>query len=209
IELPQEHEIEAPVAPQQRTVDVDDSAARARDVAVVVPRAKAAKPSRREMAARQGQLLPSTSAGFELRPREIRAPPAESKSRNISKDSLEQNARLLESVLDDFGIKGQIVKVRPGPVVTLYELEPAPGTKTARVVSLADDIARSMSAVAVRIAVVPGRTVIGIELPNANRETVYLREMLSSDEFEKSEGKLILALGKDIGGAPVFADLAR
>jgi S-DNA-T family DNA segregation ATPase FtsK/SpoIIIE len=112
-------------------------------------------------------------------------------------------------VLEDFGIKGQIVKVRPGPVVTLYELEPAPGTKTSRVVSLADDIARSMSAVSVRIAVVPGRTVIGIELPNANRETVFLRQMLACDEFEKSEGKLVLALGKDIGGTPVFADLAR
>ena len=113
-------------------------------------------------------------------------------------------------VLDDFGIKGQIVKVRLGPVVTLYELEPAPGTKTSRVVSLADDIARSMSAVAVRIAVIPGRSVIGIELPNATRETVYLREMLSSEEFEKeSEAKLILALGKDIGGVPILADLAR
>jgi S-DNA-T family DNA segregation ATPase FtsK/SpoIIIE len=128
---------------------------------------------------------------------------------SVSKEALEQNARLLETVLDDFGIKGQIVKVRPGPVVTLYELEPAPGTKTSRVVSLADDIARSMSAVAVRIAVVPGRSVIGIELPNATRETVYLREMLAADDFEKSDGKLIMALGKDIGGAPVLADLAR
>ena len=116
---------------------------------------------------------------------------------------------MLESVLDDFGIKGQIVKVRPGPVVTLYELEPAPGTKTSRVVSLADDIARSMSAVSVRIAVIPGRSVIGIELPNATRETVYLRELLAAEECEKNEGKLVLALGKDIGGEPILADLAR
>ena len=121
----------------------------------------------------------------------------------VSKEALENNARMLESVLEDFGIKGQIIKVRPGPVVTLYELEPAPGTKTSRVVSLADDIARSMSAVAVRIAVVPGRSVIGIELPNAHRETVYLREQLATEEFERSEAKLIMALGKDIGGNPV------
>ena len=163
------------------------------------------------MAARQGSLLPAARKGFDLPHLEIlTAPPlVERANKTVSREALEGNARMLESVLDDFGIKGQIVKVRPGPVVTLYELEPAPGTKTARVVSLADDIARSMSAVAVRIAVVPGRTVIGIELPNANRETVYLREMLAAEEFEKSEGKLILALGKDIGGAPVFADLAR
>ena len=116
---------------------------------------------------------------------------------------------MLESVLQDFGIKGEIVKVRPGPVVTLYELEPAPGTKTARVVSLADDIARSMSAVAVRIAVVPGRTVIGIELPNERRETVYLHEILSADACDRFDGKLTLAVGKNIGGAPIYADLAR
>jgi S-DNA-T family DNA segregation ATPase FtsK/SpoIIIE len=177
---------------------------------MVEPRAKAAKPSKREMAARQGSLLPDAKKGFDLPPLDILTAPApERVSKTVSREALESNARMLESVLDDFGIKGQIVKVRPGPVVTLYELEPAPGTKTSRVISLADDIARSMSAVSVRIAVVPGRTVIGIELPNANRETVYLREMLSSDEFEKSEAKLSLALGKDIGGTPVFADLAR
>ncbi|MHB1206022.1 MAG: DNA translocase FtsK, partial [Rhodospirillaceae bacterium] len=177
---------------------------------VVAPRAKAAKPSKREMEARQGSLLRDEKKGFDLPPLDIlTAPVPERISKTVSREALEGNARMLESVLDDFGIKGQIVKVRPGPVVTLYELEPAPGTKTSRVIALADDIARSMSAVSVRIAVVPGRTVIGIELPNANRETVYLREMLSSDEFEKSEAKLSLALGKDIGGTPVFADLAR
>ncbi len=177
---------------------------------VVAPR-KAAKPSKREMETRQGSLLPSAKRGFDLPPLDIlaAAPLVERGNKGVSRESLEGNARMLESVLEDFGIKGQIVKVRPGPVVTLYELEPAPGTKTSRVVSLSDDIARSMSAVSVRIAVVPGRTVIGIELPNVNRETVYLREMLSSDEFEKSEAKLSLALGKDIGGTAVFADLAR
>ena len=177
---------------------------------VVAPRPKAAKPSKREMDARQGSLLPKSNKGFDLPPLEIlTAPPPDRIGKVVSRESLESNARMLESVLEDFGIKGQITKVRPGPVVTLYELEPAPGTKTSRVVSLADDIARSMSAVAVRIAVVPGRSVIGIELPNAHRETVYLREQLSSEEFEKSDTKLIIALGKDIGGTPVLADLAR
>jgi S-DNA-T family DNA segregation ATPase FtsK/SpoIIIE len=127
----------------------------------------------------------------------------------INDESLQKNARLLESVLEDFGVKGEIVQVRPGPVVTLYELEPAPGTKTSRVVGLADDVARSMSAVSVRIAVVPGRSVIGIELPNRVRETVYLRELLATEAFERTAAKLALVLGKDIGGTPVIVDLAR
>jgi len=181
-----------------------------KETAIVVPRTKVTKPSKREIAARQGSLLPDKKKGFDLPHLEILAAPlVTNASKGISREALESNARMLESVLDDFGIKGQIVKVRPGPVVTLYELEPAPGTKTSRVISLADDIARSMSAVSVRIAVVPGRTVIGIELPNTNREGVLLREMLSADEFEKNDGKLVLALGKDIGGEPVFADLSR
>lgn len=127
----------------------------------------------------------------------------------LSKDALEQNARMLEGVLDDFGVKGEIINVRPGPVVTLYELEPAPGIKSSRVISLADDIARSMSAIAARVAVVPGRNAIGIELPNSSRETVYLREMLASRDFETTKAKLGLALGKTINGEPVIADLAR
>ncbi len=100
---------------------------------------------------------------------------------------MQQNARLLEGVLDDFGVKGEIINVRPGPVVTLYELEPAPGIKSARVIGLADDIARSMSAVSARVAVVPGRNAIGIELPNQRRETVFLRELLASQDFEKTK----------------------
>ena len=127
----------------------------------------------------------------------------------LNKDALQQNAKFLGSVLSDFGIKGEIVKVRPGPVVTLYELEPAPGTKSSRVIGLSGDIARSMSAVSVRIAVVPGQNVIGIELPNLNREIVYMRELVESKEFEKSTNSLPLALGKDIGGVPVIADLIR
>ncbi len=127
----------------------------------------------------------------------------------ISEDALEQNARLLEGVLDDFGVKGEIINVRPGPVVTLYELEPAPGIKSSRVIGLADDIARSMSAISARVAVVQGRNAIGVELPNQKRETVYLRELLASEDFEKSKHKLPIALGKTIGGEPVIVDLAR
>ncbi len=126
-----------------------------------------------------------------------------------SDDMLEQNARMLEGVLEDFGVRGEIIHVRPGPVVTLYELEPAPGIKSSRVIGLADDIARSMSAISARVAVVPGRNVIGIELPNAHRETVYLRELLASQAYEKTSQTLALALGKNIGGEPILADLAR
>ncbi|MER8660301.1 DNA translocase FtsK [Mesorhizobium sp. M1148] len=128
---------------------------------------------------------------------------------SLSKDALEQNARLLEGVLEDFGVKGEIIAVRPGPVVTLYELEPAPGIKSSRVIGLSDDIARSMSAIACRVAVVPGRNAIGIELPNAKRETVYLREILASRDFETTKSKLALALGKTINGEAVIVDIAK
>src|SRR5204863_7379879 len=115
-------------------------------------------------------------------------------------ERLEAMARRLEGVLEDFGVKGDIINVRPGPVVTLYELEPAPGIKSSRVISLADDIARSMSAISARVAVVPGRNAIGIELPNEHRETIYLREQLASPEYNNSPTKLPLCLGKTIGG---------
>ncbi|PTE08003.1 FtsK/SpoIIIE family DNA translocase [Mesorhizobium helmanticense] len=128
---------------------------------------------------------------------------------SLSKDALEQNARLLEGVLEDFGVKGEIIAVRPGPVVTLYELEPAPGIKSSRVIGLSDDIARSMSAIACRVAVVPGRNAIGIELPNAKRETVYLREIMASRDFETTKAKLALALGKTINGEAVIVDIAK
>jgi DNA segregation ATPase FtsK/SpoIIIE, S-DNA-T family len=134
-------------------------------------------------------------------------PPA--KTAAVNEESLQQNARLLESVLEDYGVRGQIGKVRPGPVVALYELEPAPGIKASRVIGLADDVARSMSAISARIAVVPGRNVIGIELPNQRTEMVYLRELLATEAYERTGAKLALVLGKDISGAPVIADLAR
>jgi len=126
-----------------------------------------------------------------------------------SDETLEQNARMLENVLADFGVRGQITQVRPGPVVTLYEFEPAAGIRSSRVISLADDIARSMSAVSARVAAVPGRNVIGIELPNQRREKVVLRDLLATPEYESASIELMLALGKNIGGEPVVADLAR
>ena len=151
------------------------------------------------------------SSEFEFPPLTLLAEPKRSTKQSIdlSDEVLEQNARMLEGVLEDFGVRGQIINVKPGPVVTLYELEPAPGIKSSRVISLADDIARSMSAVSARVAVVQGRNVIGIELPNSKRETVYLREMLASEAFEKTGQNLAFALGKNIGGEPIFADLAR
>ena len=136
-------------------------------------------------------------------------PPPSKESHQLSDEALEENARMLEAVLGDFGIKGRIHAVRPGPVVTLYEFEPAAGVKSSRVISLADDVARSMSAVAARIATIAGRNVIGIELPNQYRETVYLREMFASSDYEKARAPLTVALGKTIGGEPVMADLAK
>jgi S-DNA-T family DNA segregation ATPase FtsK/SpoIIIE len=127
----------------------------------------------------------------------------------IPTEVLQQNAGFLEGVLEDFNVRGEIVQACPGPVVTLYELEPAPGTKSSRVISLADDIARSMSAISARVAVIPGKNAIGIELPNAKRETVFLRELLASQDFESSKHKLALGLGKTIGGEPVIVDLAK
>ncbi len=168
----------------------------------------APQPGRRAEAERQPRL--ALDQEFQLPALDIlTAPPRSPVAAQIDEEALAQNARLLESVLEDFGVKGEIVKVRPGPVVTLYELEPAPGTKSSRVIGLADDIARSMSAVSVRVATVPGRNVIGIELPNGRREMVYLRELLSARDYEDSRLQLPLVLGKDIGGGPVIADLAR
>jgi S-DNA-T family DNA segregation ATPase FtsK/SpoIIIE len=176
----------------------------------VTPAAKPIKQGKKVKADAQPSFRFGKKQEFELPSLTLLAEPKRvAKSAEHSEEALEQNARMLEGVLDDFGVKGQIINVHPGPVVTLYELEPAPGIKSSRVISLADDIARSMSAVSARVAVVPGRNAIGIELPNAKRETVYLRELLASEAFEKTSQSLALALGKNIGGEPVFADLAR
>ncbi len=135
--------------------------------------------------------------------------PAKIVRTQLSDEALEENARMLENVLDDYGVKGEIVSVRPGPVVTMYELEPAPGLKASRVIGLADDIARSMSALSARVSTIPGRSIIGIELPNETRETVLLREILSSRDYGDGGQALPLALGKDIGGASQVANLAK
>lgn len=169
----------------------DELAPRARKQPV-----RAARPSRRAEA-------------FVLPPLAVLAAPKASERHTQSQDVIEDNAKALEGVLQDFGVRGEIVNARPGPVVTLYELEPAPGIKSSRVIGLADDIARSMSATAARVAVVSGRNAIGIELPNDHREKVYLREMLAAKEYNDTVASLPLCLGKTIGGEPVIADLAR
>ncbi|ONF96616.1 FtsK/SpoIIIE family DNA translocase [Sphingomonas jeddahensis] len=145
---------------------------------------------------------------YELPTLDMLTPSPPSQNAAIDKTALERNARLLETVLDDFNVKGAIVEVRPGPVVTMYELEPAPGIKATRVISLADDIARNMSAISARVATIPGRTVIGIELPNAKRETVSLHELIGSQAFEDQNASLPVILGKNIAGDAVIADLA-
>jgi S-DNA-T family DNA segregation ATPase FtsK/SpoIIIE len=155
------------------------------------------------------QPAKKSSDKFELPSLSVLTAPKASDRQPLSKSELEANSRALESVLGDFGVRGEIVKANPGPVVTLYELEPAPGIKSSRVIGLADDIARSMSALSARVAVVPGRNAIGIELPNAHREKVYLRELLNAKESGESVAKLPLCLGKTIGGDPVIIDLAR
>jgi S-DNA-T family DNA segregation ATPase FtsK/SpoIIIE len=137
----------------------------------------------------------------------LSAPPKEGRQQ-VDRAGLERNARLLEAVLDDFKVRGEIVEVRPGPVVTMYELEPASGIKSSRVIQLADDIARNMSALSARVATIPGRSVIGIELPNPKREMVSLSELIGSQAFEDQNMSLPLILGKNIAGDPVIADLA-
>jgi DNA segregation ATPase FtsK/SpoIIIE, S-DNA-T family len=147
--------------------------------------------------------------GFELPPLEHLAAPKASDRHTLSVETIQENATALEGVLGDFGVRGEIINARPGPVVTLYELEPAPGIKSSRVIGLSDDIARSMSALSARVAVVPGRNAIGIELPNPRRERVYLRELLDSDDYTGTSAKLPLCLGKTIGGESVIVDLSR
>jgi S-DNA-T family DNA segregation ATPase FtsK/SpoIIIE len=146
---------------------------------------------------------------YQSPPTKLLQPARSNRGKGVSDEVLQENARELEGVLQDFGVKGEITNVRPGPVVTLYELEPAPGTKSSRVIGLADDIARSMSAVACRVAVVPGRNAIGIELPNDRREMVMLRELLESPDYIEADARLALSLGKNIGGESVIVDLAR
>ncbi|TVQ83267.1 MAG: DNA translocase FtsK [Micavibrio sp.] len=178
----------------------------------VIPR-KSASPAKTLRAEKEKQPalpLSETEGGiWQLPPLDILDEPPTDRNPAHNPEALQKNAALLEGVLNDFGVEGQIVAVNPGPIITLYELEPAPGTKSSRIINLADDIARSMSTTTVRVAVIPGKNAIGIELPNVKRETVFLKELLVSREYEKTSAKLPLVLGKNIGGDPVIADLAK
>jgi S-DNA-T family DNA segregation ATPase FtsK/SpoIIIE len=167
------------------------------------------KPGNRTSREAQPSLRFDADQNFKLPPLNLLTQHRVRNTHQLDKSGLEANAHMLENVLAEFGVKGTISNVRPGPVVTLYEFEPAAGVRSSRVVGLADDIARSMSAIACRVAPVPGANAIGIELPNHTRELVSLRELLASADFEKSKSRLTIALGKDIGGAPALADLAK
>ncbi len=205
-------EADAPAAPPQVAARAGSAAPPSR--LVVTPPAEVMLASGSRQVIRERAAAPGARGApqrpYQLPELELLAEPRKpTAGAKISQDALEQNARVLEGVLDDFSVRGEIINVRPGPVVTLYELEPAPGIKSSRVIGLADDIARSMSAISARVAVVPGRNAIGIELPNQRRETVYLRELLACEDFAASKHKLAIALGKTIGGEPVIVDLAR
>ena len=180
-----------PLGPDRKAPEISDPA-------------RMAKPAQLTAATRQGDLFDK----FELPGLDLLHDPPPNSSPRIDKLALERNARLLETVLDDFNVKGEITAVRTGPVVTMYELEPAPGIKASRVIGLADDIARNMSAISARVSAIPGRTVMGIELPNADRQMVSFKELVACEKFAGSKGALPIILGKDIAGEPVVADLA-
>jgi DNA segregation ATPase FtsK/SpoIIIE, S-DNA-T family len=188
----------SPPAPETQYVDESEAelVPDAEPKAARKPRAPAAKPRR-------------SANGYQLPPLELLALPSKVGRTTVSQETLQENATSLEGVLGDFGVRGEIINARPGPVVTLYELEPAPGIKSSRVISLADDIARSMSALSARVAVVSGRNAIGIELPNTTREKVLFRELLATRDYSETTLRLPLCLGKSIGGEPVLVDLAR
>jgi S-DNA-T family DNA segregation ATPase FtsK/SpoIIIE len=199
-----------PAEPAEDEDEIDTAFEAAAAESALAIKAPKAGPRLSEREARETQpVLPfSDTAGFHL-PELSMLTKSKPRASTFDEDALRQNAQLLESVLAEFGVRGQIDHIRPGPVVTLYELVPAAGVKSARVVALSDDIARSMSVAACRVSVVPGRNAIGIELPNAHRETVYLRDLLSSAEYEKASQTLPLALGETIGGEPYIVDLAK
>jgi S-DNA-T family DNA segregation ATPase FtsK/SpoIIIE len=177
---------------------------------LVVPAAARPQPSKAAIKEQQPSLdFNEKTIVFETPPLSLLSSPTEIIRHHLSDEALEENARMLENVLDDYGVKGDIVSVRPGPVVTMYELEPAPGLKASRVIGLSEDIARSMSALSARVSTLPGRSVIGIELPNAQREKVVLREILAARDYGDSNVKLPLALGKDIGGEAIVTNLSK
>ena len=196
--------VDEPVMPVRKPIPRAVAAPETRPGPVIADRAVA--PSTAKPRAKQASL--DLRDNYRLPPLDLLKPAPKTGNTVIDKAALERNARLLESVLDDFHVKGNIVEVRPGPVVTMYELEPASGIKASRVIQLADDIARNMSAISARVATIPGRSVIGIELPNAKRETVNLHELVGSQSFEDQSAQLPIILGKNIAGDPVIADLA-
>jgi S-DNA-T family DNA segregation ATPase FtsK/SpoIIIE len=199
----------APATSPDPTIETDEPEAEPEPAPLAIRAPKAApKASGREARENQPSLPFANESGFRLPELAMLAKP-KPRSAAFDEGALRQNARVLEGVLAEFGVRGQIDQIRPGPVVTLYELVPAPGVKSARVVALCDDIARSMSVAACRVSVVSGRNAIGIELPNAKRETVYLRDLLASSEYEKHGSVLPMALGETIGGEPYIADLSR
>jgi DNA segregation ATPase FtsK/SpoIIIE, S-DNA-T family len=199
--LGRDEDFSAPVARREPMLGADDSEFDRPEETAAKRRAARAAPAPKRRRPPRGR--------YELPPLDLLAAAPKERAPALSAAMLEENAETLENVLEDFGVRGEIVNASPGPVITLYELEPAPGIKSSRVIGLADDIARSMSAVSVRVAVVPGRNAIGIELPNPKREKVLLREQLASREFTQASASLPLCLGKTIGGDPVIADLAR
>jgi S-DNA-T family DNA segregation ATPase FtsK/SpoIIIE len=190
------HTPDAVEAEPEAEADEEDAAEPA------APKAKKRARTPARPAARKGD-------GFELPDLSLLATPKATERYAPNQEAIRETAAALEGVLSDFGVRGGIINAHPGPVVTLYELEPAPGIKTSRVIGLSDDIARSMSKLSARVAVVPGRNVIGIELPNPKREKVYLRELLSAEDYSGTAAKLPLCLGKTIGGDPVIVDLTR
>lgn len=169
---------------------------------------KQVKPTAKLETERQTSLPLNLSDSFSLPALSLLDEPSENKE-PANDDALQQNARRIEAELANYGVQGKITRICPGPVITIYELEPAPGVKSSQVVNLADDLARSMAAMSIRIATVPGRNVIGIEMPNLNRDTVTLRELLATEEFETHPGKLTVAVGVDTSGNPVYADVAK
>ncbi|MGH1416019.1 MAG: DNA translocase FtsK [Pelagimonas sp.] len=210
VAMPAAREPEAAPAPRIAQPHLPIPKAEPKKAVVQQPVRKPIVQSKRAQAEAQPSLkFDDTKPEYELPALGLLMSPEAIERHHLSDEALEENARMLEAVLDDYGVKGEIVSVRPGPVVTMYELEPAPGLKASRVIGLADDIARSMSALSARVSTVPGRSVIGIELPNDFREMVCFREILAGREFGDGNHKLPLALGKDIGGDPVVANLAK
>ena len=168
------------------------------------------KAAKKPLAPQEQFKLPAIGEGYSLPPFDLLDPPDPSQSIKVDTDSLQANSLILQKKLADFGVEGEVVAVRPGPVITMFEFKPADGVKVRRIVMLADDLAMALRAVSVRIlAPIPGESVVGIEIPNPRRETVYLREIIESDAYHSVDSKITLALGKDIGGTPFATDLAR